>query len=90
MDWCLGASLHLPVVMHTVYWSAEKAGFPKVDSSGGWGSSGVTIVTITKVSSARTQAGVGGVSGSSGGGCELKVYRCPVIGIGIWVQGTGS
>jgi len=89
-DRCLGASLHLPVVMHAVYWSTEETGFPKVDSDWSWGSSGVTVVAITNVSSASARGKVLGIGGPPGRGSELKIRRCPVIGTGVWLGGTVS
>jgi len=90
VDRCLGASLHLPVVMHAVYWSTKESWFPKVDSSGGWGSSGVTVVAITNVSSASARGKVLGICGPRGRGSELKIRRYPVIGTGVWLGGTVS
>ena len=87
-DRCRGASLHLPVVMHAVYWSTEKSGLPEGDVRWGWGSSGVSVVTITNVNSASARAEVLGSSGLGGWGGELKIRRCPVIGIGTWFWST--
>ena len=88
---CLGASLHLPVVMHAVYWSTEKSGLPEGDVRWGWGSSGLTIVAITNVNSTRTRTRAGGVNGYDRGG-ELGSSRGPIIGIctGSWGTSSGS
>ena len=85
---CRGASLHLPVVMHAVYWSTEESGLPEGDVRWGWGSSGVSVVTITNVNSASARAEVLGSGRLGGWGGELKIRRCPVIGIGTWFRGT--
>ena len=77
---CLGASLHLPVVMHTVYWSTEKSRFPEGDVRWGWGCSGLLVVTIANVNSTRTRACAGGVNGYDRGS-ELGSSRGPIIGI---------
>ena len=85
---CRGASLHLPVVMHAVYWSTEESGLPKSDVGWGWGSSGVSVVTITNVNSASARTEVLGSSGLGGWGGKLKICRYPVIGIGTQFWGT--
>ena len=88
---CRGASLHLPVVMHTVYWSTEESGLPKGDVRWGGGSSGLTVVTITNVNSTRTRARAGGVNRYDRGS-ELGSSWGPIIGIctGSWGAGLGS
>ena len=88
---CQGASLHLPVVMHAVYWSIEESGLPKGDIRWGWGSSGLTAVTIANVNSTRTRAHAGEVNGY-GRESELGSSQGPIIGIctGSWGAGLGS
>ena len=86
---CRGASLHLPVVMHAVYWSAEETGLPEGDIGWGWGSSGLTVVTIANVNSTRTRACAGGVNGY-GRGSELGNSRGPIICICTGSRGAGS
>ena len=83
--------MHLPVVMHAVYWSTEKSGLPKGDVRWGWGSSGLMVITITNVNSTRTRACAGGVNGY-GRGSELGSSWGPIIGIstGSWGAGSGS
>ena len=88
VDWCQGASLHLPVVMHTVYGLAKDPRFPKMDSSWGWGSSGVSVVAITNVSSTSTCVEPTGIGRCGGGRRKLKVCRCPVIGIRVRFWGA--
>ena len=88
---CRGTSLHLPVVMHAIYWSTEKLRLPKGDVRWGWGCSGLMVVTITNVNSTRTRARAWGVNGY-GRGSELGSSRGPIIGIctGSWGAGSGS
>ena len=88
---CRGTSLHLPVVMHAVYWSTEESRLPKGDVRRGWGSSRLTVVTITNVNSTRTRACAGGVNGYDRGS-ELGSSWGPIIGIctGSWGAGSGS
>ena len=77
---CRGASLHLPVVMHTVYWSTEELGLPEGDVGRGWGSSGLTVVTIANVNSTRTSVDAGGIDGYDRRS-ELGSSWGPIIGI---------
>ena len=88
---CWGTSLHLLVVMHTVYWLTEELGLPKGDVRRGWGSSGLSVITIANINSTRTRACVGGVNGYDRGS-ELGNSQGPIIGIctGSWGAGLGS
>ena len=87
-EYCLGASLHLPVVMHTVYWSAEESGLPKGDVRWRWRSSRLMVVAIANVNSTRTRACAGGVNGYDRRS-KLGSSRGPIIGICTGSRGAG-
>jgi len=87
-DRCRGASLHLLVVMHAIYWSAKDPRFPKFNSCWGWGSSGMSVVAITNVNSTSTRMESTRIGRCGGGRRKLKVCRCPVIGIRVGVWGA--
>ena len=72
--------MHLPVVMHTVYWSTKESGLPEGDVGWGRGSPRLTVVTIANVNSTGTRVCAWGVNGY-GRGSELGSSWGPIIGI---------